>query len=75
MCAVFQLICQHLPKRGDTKGLGGFRIMSDCGLGQVAFGCGGDFVDAFSLLLLLLFWLYKLLLSRAYKVERCSPSP
>ncbi len=69
-----QLICQHLTKRGDTKGFGGFRKMLDCGLGLVAFGCGGDFVDAFSLLLLL-FWLYTSLLSSAYKAERCSPSP
>ncbi len=58
------------------KGLEVFRKMSGSRLGGVGIGGGGDFVDAFSLLLLLLlFWLYKLLLSTAYKAERCSPSP
>ncbi len=37
------------------KGLEVYRKMSDCGLGLVAFGCGGNFVVAFSLLLL--WWL------------------
>ncbi len=51
-----QLICQNLTKRVDAKGFGGFRKMSDCGLGLVSIGDGGDFGDAFSLLLLLLLW-------------------
>ncbi len=38
------------------KGLKVYRKMSDCGLGLTTFGGGGDFGDAFSLLLLLLWW-------------------
>ncbi len=34
------------------KGLEVFRKMSGCGLGGVGIGGGGNFVDAFSLLLL-----------------------
>ncbi len=56
--------------------------MSDCGLGfEEIVGGGGNFVYTFSLLLMLLLdllllsSLYKSLLSRAYKAERCSPNP
>ncbi len=38
------------------NGLKVYRKMSDCGLGLVSIGGGGDFGDAFSLLLLLLMW-------------------
>ncbi len=56
------------------KDLEVFRKMSGCGLGRVGIGGGGNFVDAFSLFLLL-FWLYKSLLRSVYKTEGCSPSP
>ncbi len=65
--------CHHSIERGGSKGSELFCKMSDCGLGlEGVGGGGGNFVYTFPLLLLvllLLSWLYRLLLSRACKVE------
>ncbi len=55
--------CHNLIERGDDKGSELFCKMSDCGLGLEGIGGGGgNFVNTFSLLLLvllLLSWVHK----------------